>query len=199
MFTLHVVTEEGRHNTPPPPLLSTYTVFFLLPKCAPLPRHYPLVHRCPLLAPNEPWGAHHCFGLAKVFLTYHPTEHLYHFCQSCLHPYGIAPHYLVVVCIEDDVVITRSPAKYMMCLLRPVDFQQDCPCHCVHNNIEDIRGDWVPLCHPSISVMNVRPKNFPAFDTIFCYSQYLFSNLCRLVPSPYPLRISMHLPLKKEL
>ena len=116
---------EDASTTPPPPpeLLKTYPDYLPLLKSAPFSRRYPLVHRCYLLSPNEPRGAHHWFGIAKVCQDSHPFEHPYHICQSCLHPGGIAPRYSAVVWIERNVMITLRPAKSVVFILSSAAFQ----------------------------------------------------------------------------
>ena len=134
----------------PPGLRATYPGSLPFPKSGPLPCCCPLVCYCPLLAPDEPRGAHHCFGHDQVCLEYHPIEHPYHFCQGCMYPDGIALRYSTVVCIENNVVLACCPEKSVVCLLRSADFQQDSPYHCAHYDVEYRWRDRIPLCHPSL-------------------------------------------------
>ena len=62
----------------------------------------------------------------------------------------------------------------------------------------NIIGDTGSPCVTTLCVWKGCPKNFPAFGTTFCSSQYHCSNLYSLGPRPYPLIITMHIPLSKE-
>ena len=60
--------DRGRMpSLPPNSLCTTYPGFLLLLKSRPFSFRSPHVRRCTLLAPNEPWSAHHCFGIVQVF------------------------------------------------------------------------------------------------------------------------------------
>ena len=130
------MVSEGRRGHCPLAILATYPDSLPFPKFDSLPCRYPLVRLNSLLTLNEPRNAHHCLGIPQFCMWAFPLGYFYHFRQFCLYPDRIAAHYLPIICVESDVVLSSRPSEPMLGLLVYTDLQEGRPDHFIHYYIE---------------------------------------------------------------
>ena len=133
----------------PPTIIATYPGALPFLKVGSLPCISPIVHLNSMLSPNEPRHAYHRLGLTQVCLQADPLKNSYHGRQFCLHPYQIWPYYMSVICVKEDVVLSRHPSEPTLSLLGPTDLLEVRPDHCIHHDMKNCQGYQVYLCHSS--------------------------------------------------
>ena len=142
-----ILQERGRNC--PPTFLATYPGSLPFPKGGYPPVDiclYVLTPYCPQMNPGI-----HIISLVLLRFVYRPILlKIFHHVRQCfLHPDRISPYYPSVICVKSDVVFSRRPSETMLSLLGSTDLLEVRPDHCIHYDIKNRRGYWVPLCHSS--------------------------------------------------
>ena len=89
-------------------------------------------------------------------------------------------------------------AHLVLRLLWSKKYLQNRSHHHIHHNIKYHGGGGSPCVNP-LFVLKSIPRNLIDFGTKRCLSQWWAMRRAMFCPIPYPLRISMHQPLSREL